>query len=157
MQSPLPGRNYGDKDWILNKSSRQPNFLHIMTLFGTDLGDRSWLFPFHTSGKVALVVKNPPTNAGDIREAGSIPGLGRSPGGGNVNPLQYLPRESHEHRSLAGYGPYGHKECTRCHTQAQLKPRGKMNSPRTQTINKWWSQGRNPSQLFIKTITCLMV
>ena len=89
MQSPLPGRNYGDKDWILNKSSRQPNFLHIMTLFGTDLGDRSWLFPFHTSGKVALVVKNPPTNAGDIREAGSIPGLGRSPGGGNVNPLQY--------------------------------------------------------------------
>ena len=89
MQSPLPGRHYGDKDWTLDKSSRQPNFLHIMTLFGTDLGDRSWLFPFHRSGKVALVVKSPPTNAGDIREAGSIPGLGRSPGGGNVNPLQY--------------------------------------------------------------------
>ena len=34
------------------------------------------------------VVKNPPANAGDIRDAGSNPGLGRSPGGGNGNPLQ---------------------------------------------------------------------
>ena len=37
----------------------------------------------------AVVVKNPPANAGDIRDAGSIPGLGRSPGGGNGNSLQY--------------------------------------------------------------------
>ena len=35
------------------------------------------------------VVKNLPANAGDIRDMGSIPGLGRSPGGGNGNPLQY--------------------------------------------------------------------
>ena len=34
------------------------------------------------------MVKNPPANAGDIRDAGSNPGLGRSPGGGNGNPLQ---------------------------------------------------------------------
>ena len=33
--------------------------------------------------------KDPPANAGDVREAGSIPGLGRSPGGGHGNPLQY--------------------------------------------------------------------
>ena len=39
--------------------------------------------------QVVLVVKNPPTNAGDIRDAGSIPGLGRSPGEGNGNPPQY--------------------------------------------------------------------
>ena len=39
--------------------------------------------------QVALVVKNPPANAGDIRGASSIPGLGRSPGVGNSNPLQY--------------------------------------------------------------------
>ena len=38
---------------------------------------------------MALVVKNPPANAGDIREVGSIPRLGRSPGEGNGNPLQY--------------------------------------------------------------------
>ena len=39
--------------------------------------------------QVVLVVKNPPANAGDIRDVGSIPGSGRSPGGGNGNPLQY--------------------------------------------------------------------
>ena len=36
-----------------------------------------------------LVVKNPPANAGDIRVMGSVPGSGRSPGGGHGNPLQY--------------------------------------------------------------------
>ena len=36
-----------------------------------------------------LVVKNLLANSGDIRDAGSIPGLGRSPGGGHGNPLQY--------------------------------------------------------------------
>ena len=38
---------------------------------------------------VALVVKNPPANAGDTRDMGSIPGSGKSPGGRNGNPLQY--------------------------------------------------------------------
>ena len=42
----------------------------------------------HTS-QVVLVVKNPPDNAGDIRDMGSIPGSGRSPGEGNGNPFQY--------------------------------------------------------------------
>ena len=41
------------------------------------------------ASQVALMVKNPPANAGDIRDTGSIPGLGRSPRGGNGNPLQY--------------------------------------------------------------------
>ena len=35
------------------------------------------------------MVKNPPPNARDIRDVGSIPGLGRFPGGGHGNPLQY--------------------------------------------------------------------
>ena len=39
--------------------------------------------------QVALVVNNPPANTGDIRDAGSIPGSGRSPGGGHGNPLHY--------------------------------------------------------------------
>ena len=38
---------------------------------------------------MALVVKNPPANAGDIRDVDSILGWGRSPGGGHGNPLQY--------------------------------------------------------------------
>ena len=38
---------------------------------------------------MVLVVKNPSANAGDIRDMGSIPGLGRCPGGGHGNLLQY--------------------------------------------------------------------
>ena len=41
------------------------------------------------ASQVAPVVKNPPANAGNIREIGSIPGSGRSPRGGPGNPLQY--------------------------------------------------------------------
>ena len=37
---------------------------------------------------MVVVVKNPPANAGDLRDAGSIPGSGRSLGGGHGNPLQ---------------------------------------------------------------------
>ena len=36
-----------------------------------------------------LVIKNLPASAGDVRDTGSIPGSGRSPGEGNGNPLQY--------------------------------------------------------------------
>ena len=39
---------------------------------------------------MALVVKNPPANAGDIRDTGFSPGLGRSAGGRHGNPLQYF-------------------------------------------------------------------
>ena len=38
---------------------------------------------------MALVVKNPPDNAEDARDTGPVPGLRRSSGGGNGNPLQY--------------------------------------------------------------------
>ena len=42
---------------------------------------------------------------------GSIPGLGRFPGGGKWQPTPaFLPGESHGQRSLAGYSPCGHKE-----------------------------------------------
>ena len=40
------------------------------------------------ASQVVLVVKNLPVNAGDIRDVGSIPGSGRSPGGGHSNPLE---------------------------------------------------------------------
>ena len=41
------------------------------------------------ASQVVLVIKNPPTNARDVRDTGSIPELGRFPEGGNDNPLQY--------------------------------------------------------------------
>ena len=43
----------------------------------------------YPNSQVALVVKKPPASAGDIRDVGSIPGLGRSPGGGHGIPFQY--------------------------------------------------------------------
>ena len=39
--------------------------------------------------QVALMVKNLPANAGDVRDSGSVPGLRRSPGGGHGNPVYY--------------------------------------------------------------------
>ena len=50
---------------------------------------------------VALVVKNLLANAGDARDVVSVPGLGRSPGGGNGTQLQYS--------CLASYSPWGHR------------------------------------------------
>ena len=43
----------------------------------------------HGASQVAIVIKNLSTNAGDVRDVGSIPGLGRSPGEGNGSLLQY--------------------------------------------------------------------
>ena len=48
--------------------------------------------------QVALVVKNPPAISEDVRNMGSIPGSGRSPGGGHSNPLQYSCLENHMDR-----------------------------------------------------------
>ena len=53
---------------------------------------RALLLKFLTAkgaSSVALVVTNPPANAGDGRDTGSVPDLGRSPGGGNGNPFHY--------------------------------------------------------------------
>ena len=47
----------------------------------------SWLPRDLWASQVALVVKNPPASAGDFRDSGSTPVLGRSPGGGHGNPL----------------------------------------------------------------------
>ena len=41
------------------------------------------------TSQMALVVKNPPASVGDVRDSGSIPGAGSSPGGGHGNPFQY--------------------------------------------------------------------
>ena len=51
---------------------------------------------------MALVVKNPPASAEDIGDVGSIPGSGRSPGGGHGNPLQYSCPENPMDRGACG-------------------------------------------------------
>ena len=68
---------------------------------GTPLASRDWEgFEGGVSGK------EPPANAGDVGDMGSIPGMGRFPGGGHGNPLSrqvFLLGESHGQRSLASY------------------------------------------------------
>ena len=48
------------------------------------------IFSLNSTCQVGLVVKNLPANIGDIRDAGSIPGSGRSPGGLHSNPLAWI-------------------------------------------------------------------
>ena len=58
-----------------------------------------------------LVVKNLPANAGDLRDTGLIPGLGRPPGVGSGKPTPvFLLGEYHGQRNLAGNSPWGCKE-----------------------------------------------
>ena len=60
------------------------------------------------ASQVVLVIKNLPANAGEVRDVGSIPGPGRSPGGGHGNPLQYSCLENPMDRgSLVSYSPWG--------------------------------------------------
>ena len=68
--------------------------------------EREW------ASHLALVVKNPLANAGDVRDTSSIPGLGRSPGGGHGNSLQYSCQENPTDRGAwwATQCPSGCKE-----------------------------------------------
>ena len=66
------------------------------------------------ASQVALVVKNPPANAGGMRDVGLIPESGRFLEGGHENLLQYSCLEflplSHGQRNLGGYSPWGHTD-----------------------------------------------
>ena len=66
-----------------------------LTLFKNSL---LWIPKWKGASQVALVVKKPPANAGDIRDTGSIPRSGRAPGGGHSNPLQYSGLENSRDR-----------------------------------------------------------
>ena len=83
-------------------------------LTDSSLGCRSCLSCFTgkpAEAQVVLVVKNLPASAGDLRDVSSVPGLGRSPGRGHGNPLQYSCLENPmDSRALAGHSPQGHTE-----------------------------------------------
>ena len=71
------------------------------------------------------VVKNLPANAGD---AGSIPGLGKSPGEGNGNPLQYSCLENPMDRAAWWASPWGRKELEMTATLASSGPSERFSS-----------------------------
>ena len=68
-----------------------------------------WISKLHmlTQSQMSLVVKNSPTNAGEIRVADLIPGLGSSTGEGNSNPLQYSCLENFMNRGASLATVYG--------------------------------------------------
>ena len=74
------------------------------TLKGTQINGNCYSLLKVITSQVALVVKNLPTNAGNVRDMGLIPGSGWFPREGHGNSI-FLPGESHGQRSLAGYGP----------------------------------------------------
>jgi len=76
--------------------------------------------------QVALMVKNPPTNAGDIRE----PWIGENPWrrAWQTTPV-FLPGESHGERSLMGYNPWGHKEYMTEQLSTYRNQEGHVNYP----------------------------
>ena len=66
---------------------------------------------FHVASPDGSAGKESTCNAGDTGDAGSIPVLGRSTGGGNGQPAPvFLPEKFHGQRSLVGYSPWGCKE-----------------------------------------------
>ena len=77
---------------------RQRSFYHTLTV------NEQWT-ESDFGGPDGSAVKNPPANAGDT---GLIPGLGRSPGGGNDNPLQYSCLENSREEPSPILSVHGH-------------------------------------------------
>ena len=90
------------------------------------------------ASQVALVVKNPPADAGNIRHSGLIPGLERSPGVGNGNSLQYSCLENpHGQRSWQAIVHGVTKSCTQLSNHIDI-------SSNVRTIAKAASPSWNP-------------
>ena len=112
------------------------------------------------ASQVALVVKNLPANAGDIRDVGLIPGPGRSLGGGRGNPLQYSCLENPMDRGAWWATVYGVtkswtwlKRCSRSSSMpelggTQLSPKHDSESTpkasQSHESRKWCSWDPNP-------------
>ena len=88
---------------------------------------------------MAVVVKNLPANASDIRDAGSIPGSGRSPGGRHGNPLQSSCLEN----------PMG-REAWQATVHRVANSQTRLNRLSTHTAHTWWWANR--SQLLASSL-----
>ena len=75
---------------------------------------------------MALVVKNPPANAGDTRDKGSTSGSGRSPGGGHGSPLQYSCLENPWTEEPGGLQPMGLQR-VRCNGSGSARTHSGLN------------------------------
>ena len=98
--------------------------VHGVTQSWTWLSDLTHFHCVKWASPVAQLVKNLPANAGDVRDMGSIPGLGRSLGEGNSNPLQYSCLENSMDRGAwwaTVHGVAGTTEFVHTHMHACIK------------------------------------
>ena len=83
----------------------------VLWFMGSQRVEHDWVtglnWWLNWASQVALMVKNKPTKAGDIRDAGLIPGLGRSPGEGHGSPLQHSCLENLMGRGAGGLQSMG--------------------------------------------------
>ena len=74
---------------VLSSEAKQNKRPLASRILKSSMFEKCCLLYFLQVSQRALVIKNLPANAGDVREVVSVPGLGRSPGGERGNPLQY--------------------------------------------------------------------
>ena len=88
------------------------------------------------------MIKNPPAHAGDSGGLDSISGSGRSPGGGNGNPLQYSYPGNHLDRgAVGGYCLWGHKESVLSERLSSSSNRVKRVVSKNSSGLPWWPSG----------------
>ena len=107
---PFTKHSVHDFLWLCCSRKKQGSLLFIHTWHRCSINDYQGC---PRASQVVLMVKNPPANAGDLRDPNAIPGLGRSPGGENGNPLQYSCLENPmDWGSWWANSPWGRKEST---------------------------------------------
>ena len=108
------------------------------------------------TSQMALVVKNMPASAGDIRDMGLIPGSRRSPGRGHGNPLQYFYLE---HPMDRAWQTTVHNRVEKSQTQLKRLSRTHMNVALLdrKTPNEWMQDCRFHSLPFLRTILLLYI
>ena len=72
---------------VANSQTQLSDFTFTFSLYTQD-ANHGWTQALERASQMVLVAKNPPAEAGDIRDGGSIPGSERCPGGGHGNSLQ---------------------------------------------------------------------
>ena len=109
-------------EWVAISFSRGSSWPRNQTLVSC-IANRFFTDWAMREAQVALVVKNLPANAGNLRDAGSILGLGKSSGGGHGNPLHCSCLENpHGQRSLVGSVHRVTKSCIQL-KQLSMQPR----------------------------------
>ena len=88
LENPMDGGTWwATVHGVANSQTQLSDFTFTFSLYTQD-ANHGWTQALERASQMVLVEKNPPAEAGDIRDGGSIPGSERCPGGGHGNSLQ---------------------------------------------------------------------